>query len=304
MPVSSPLPGLPDALVARPFTPEDAAAFFEVYAAAEQHDTGAVTVELADIVSDWARPSLDLARHSMGVWEGGRLVAGSDVYRTRRADGAVHPDHRGRGIGTALARWTQVASRADGGTRVGMTVPSGSAGEAVFRDLGYEPGWTTWVLQLPSGATVPDRGLPDGFTLANADPSDLRAVHRVIEDAFNEWPERQPTPYEDWAAGVIGREGFEPWQLRVVRSPEGAVVAVASLVLAGETVYVGQLATRADHRGRGLAQALLADAFAAGRAHGARVSELSTDSRTGALPLYERLGMVVTQTWQHWQTDL
>jgi hypothetical protein len=46
------------------------------------------------------------------------------------------------------------------------------------------------------------------------------------------------------------------------------------------------------------------DAFAAGREHGARVSELSTDSRTGALPLYERLGMVVTQTWHHWQTDL
>ena len=68
-------------------------------------------IELADIEADWARPSLDLARHTMGVWDGATLVAGCDVYRTRRADGAVHPDHRGRGIGTALARWTQACSR-------------------------------------------------------------------------------------------------------------------------------------------------------------------------------------------------
>lgn len=300
----SPLPDLPDGFTARPFTHADASAFFEVYAAAEEHDTGEVAIELADIRSDWARPSLDLARHSMGVWLGDRLVAGSDVSRARRADGAVHPDHRGRGIGTALARWTQECARADGGTRVGMTVPAGSSGEDVLRDLGYERGWTSWVLRLPAGERIPERPLPDGYTMANADGSDLRAAHRVIEDAFDEWPERQSTTYEDWAAGVVERDGFEPWQLRVVRSPGGEIVGVCALMLAGGTAYVDQLATRADHRGRGLAQALLVDAFASGREHGAAVSELATDSRTGALPLYERLGMVVTQTLQHWQIDL
>ncbi len=304
MTVSSPVPDLPDALVARPFTAQDAPAFFEVFAEAEEADTGELSIELADIVADWGRPSIDLARHSMGVWDGSRLVAGSDVYRARRADGAVRPDSRGRGIGTALARWTQAASRADGGTRVGQTVPAGSVGEDVLRDLGYEVSWTTWVLQLPPGATIPDRPLPGGFTMANAEGADLRSVHQVIEDAFNEWPEREPTPYEDWAASVLDRDGFEPWQLRAVRSPDGEIVAVCSLMTAGETVYVGQLATRADHRGRGLAQALLVDAFAAGREHGARISELCTDTRTGALSLYERLGMVVTQTWRHWSIGL
>ena len=305
---AQPLDGLPEPCVARPFVPEEAAAFFEVYAAAEQHDVGEVAIELADIEADWARPSLDLARHTMGVWDGATLVAGCDVYRTRRADGAVHPDHRGRGIGTALARWTQACSRADGGTVVGMTVPAGSPGETVLRDLGYRTGWTSWLLRLPGDAVVPERPLLDGFTLRDATTEELPVVHRVIEDAFNEWPERQATPFEDWAASVPRRSGFEPWQLRVVLSPSGEVVAVSAALLAGEgearTAYVGQLATRADHRGQGLGQALLADAFALGRAHGARVSELSTDSRTGALPLYERLGMVVTQTWRHWQVDV
>ena len=37
----------------------------------------------------------------------------------------------------------------------------------------------------------------------------------------------------------------------------------------------------------------------AAHAHGATRSELSTDSRTGALGLYERVGMEVTSTWVH-----
>ena len=47
------------------------------------------------------------------------------------------------------------------------------------------------------------------------------------------------------------------------------------------------------------ARALLVDCFAEAREHGATRSELSTDSRTGALGLYERVGMRVTSTWVH-----
>jgi ribosomal protein S18 acetylase RimI-like enzyme len=67
---------------------------------------------------------------------------------------------------------------------------------------------------------------------------------------------------------------------------------------------VDQVAVRRDQRGLGLARALLVDAFERARARGATVSELSTDSRTGALGLYEHVGMSVTQTWRHWMTDL
>ncbi len=51
-----------------------------------------------------------------------------------------------------------------------------------------------------------------------------------------------------------------------------------------------------DQRGRGRSRALLADSFEVARARGARRSELSTDSRTGALGLYQRVGMEVTST--------
>jgi GNAT superfamily N-acetyltransferase len=61
---------------------------------------------------------------------------------------------------------------------------------------------------------------------------------------------------------------------------------------------------RRDQRGRGIARALLVDAFERARARGASRSELATDSRTGALPLYQHVGMVVTQNWAHWVTDV
>ena len=82
------------------------------------------------------------------------------------------------------------------------------------------------------------------------------------------------------------------------------MVGVAVVILADDTAFVDRLATRGDHRNRGIAQALLVDAFAQGRAHGATVSELSTDSRTGALGLYEKVGMVVTSNYVNRATQL
>jgi ribosomal protein S18 acetylase RimI-like enzyme len=79
---------------------------------------------------------------------------------------------------------------------------------------------------------------------------------------------------------------------------------MAVLQFNGRTAFIARLATRQDQRGRGLAQALLVDSFAAGAAHGAIVSELSTDSRTGALSLYEKVGMVVTSNWVNRAIDV
>ncbi|HYJ27340.1 MAG TPA: GNAT family N-acetyltransferase, partial [Nocardioides sp.] len=110
--------------------------------------------------------------------------------------------------------------------------------------------------------------------------------------------------YEDWAATTVRRPGTGPWQLRVVEH-EGSVVAAAFTILDSQGAgYVHQLAVERTHRGRGLAQALLADAFARARERGATSSELSTDSRTGALDLYLKVGMEVTQVWTNLVTDL
>jgi mycothiol synthase len=126
-------------------------------------------------------------------------------------------------------------------------------------------------------------------------------VWTVVEDAFLEWSDRDRQSFEDFTAEVWQRPGFEPWHLQVVTAPDGAVAGVAFVWnTAGESgpdTYIDRLAVSRDHRNRGLAQALLVAAFAAGRERGAVTSSLSTDSRTGALSLYEKVGMKPASTW-------
>jgi ribosomal protein S18 acetylase RimI-like enzyme len=180
-----------------------------------------------------------------------------------------------------------------------MPVPQGSPGDRLLEDLGFRVRWTSWVLTLPEGATIPERDLPEGYVVRTARPDELRAAHDVLEDAFLEWSERDRESFEDFEAATTGRPGFEPWNLRVALDPDGTVVGVSVVLVSdnGSTGYVDRLAVRADQRNRGLAQALLVDSFAQARAHGTSTSELSTDSRTGALGLYERVGMVTDSVW-------
>ncbi|HET9501653.1 MAG TPA: GNAT family N-acetyltransferase [Marmoricola sp.] len=289
---------LPPGLATRPLRPDDAAAVTAVMAAEELAYVGRVSIELADIVADWSRPSADLEKTTLGIFSGADLVAYGEVSSSMRGDAAVHPDHHGRGIGTFVAQWMQARARELGYDGIGMPVPAGSPGERLLRELGYQVRWNSWVLALPDGADIAARDLPDGYRLAVAASDDDRlAAWHVTEDAFLEWSDRSKDTFEDWDARVTRRPGFEPWMLRLVKDADGEVVAAVSVQLADRTGYVDKVAVRPDQRGRGLAQALLVDAFAAARAHGAARSELATDSRTGALDLYLKIGMEIDSDW-------
>jgi len=297
---------LPPGLTARPLTPADLDAVYAVYAGAEVEDAGHLAIEPEDIAGDWARPSFDLATDSIGVFDGERLVGAAEVTTGgRRAEGAVLPGERGRGIGSWLAAWTEERATSLGSSRVGQVAPDGSLPQRLLRGRGYTLGHTSWVLELPEGREIPQRSIPVGHTLATADTVEREhAAYVVIQDAFDEWEGRVRATFEDWAAITVRRPGTQPWQLRVVEH-DGVVVGASFTILDSQGVgYVEQLAVERSHRGQGLAQALLSDAFGLAREHGATRSELSTDSRTGALDLYLKLGMEVTQVWTHLVTEL
>jgi len=292
---------LPEGVTSRVLTMDDAQAVYEVAAAQERVDVGRVEIEPEDIIGDWSRPSWDVATHTLGIFDGDRMVAYGEITGHDRGDAAVHPDYRRRGIGTAVAGWMQKTARHLGGKGYGSPVPQGSAGDQLLTKLGYRLRHTSWVLALPDGKKIEHRDLPDGYDIREARTDEYRTVHDVVEDAFLEWSVRDRQPFEDFEASSIGRPGFESWQLRVVTDADGVVVGVALVIMAsgedGKEAYIDKLAVRSDQRHRGLAQALLVDAFARGREHGAVRSALSTDSRTGALSLYEKVGMEVVDVW-------
>ncbi len=292
---------LPAGLTTRPLALTDAAAVAAVMAAEEMATVGEVVIEEADIVADWQRPGFDVTGATIGVFDGASLVAYAEHSRHDRVDAAVHPGWHGRGIGTWLALWlVALAGRRDLPV-IGMPNPEGSPGDRLLARLGWQVRWHSWVLEVPSGREIRERPLPPGYAVTQARPDQWPLVHDVIEDAFLEWSQRPREGYPDFVAGVLERPGFEEWHVRVVEDPSGTVVGAAVVVMAplngGVDGYVDSLAVRRDQRGRGLAQVLLVDAFARAREHGATRATLSTDSRTGALDLYLKVGMEVTQDW-------
>jgi mycothiol synthase len=298
---------LPPGLTGRRLGMQDAGAVFEVAARQEQHDVGTVEVDLADIVADWQRPSFEVGAQTVGVLDGDTLVAYGEYSGGDRGDAAVHPSYRRRGIGTAIAAWMRDRARSSGATVLGSPVPAGSDGDRLLAGLGYRVRWTSWVLALPEDREVPPRTLPDGYVVREAATREHLSVHILLEDAFLEWSDRPRESWDDFRASTVDRPGFAPWHVRVVTDPDGEVVGAAVVVVSAGPVretFVDRLAVRRDHRHRGLAQVLLGDAFARGREHAATRSVLSTDSRTGALDLYLRVGMEVTDIWLNRAVDL
>ena len=296
---------LPTGYTTRHPTLDDVEAVTELVGACEKHDTGEVLIELEDIVADWQRPSLDLARDSVLVMAGSDLAACGEVAKGRRAEVHVRPEHRGRGIGSALMRWTWDVARASGGSVVGQSIPAALTDAAeLFTSHGYEALWTSWILELPPDAPLGAADLPPGIEVRSFVPDqDERSAFQVIEDAFNEWPNREPSTFEDWTASVLGRPGFEPAQLQLLVDGPDVVGACNTTITHGDC-WVDQVAVRRDHRGRGLGRVLLMRAFREARERGAVRCELSTDSRTGALGLYEHVGMRVRSTYVHWAKQL
>ncbi|WP_244930596.1 GNAT family N-acetyltransferase [Nocardioides sp. W7] len=296
--------GLPAGLTARPLTLDDARAVHAAIAAEEEVDLGAAELTLEDVLADWRRPSYDIATSTIGVLDGDELVAYGDLSGPGVAYAAVLPAHQGRGLGTAIAGWLQATARARGYAAIGAQVPEGSAADRLLADLGYTVRWTAWDLELPPGAGVAARPMPDGFAIRDAAEGDRTAVWSLVEDAFGEWADRERMTIQDFGARVWGRPGFAPWNLRLLESPAGEPVGAVHVFLAGDAGYVARVAVRPDHRGRGLAPPLLVDAFARAREHGAQRCYLSTDTRAGARGLYERVGMVVASTWVNRAKDL
>jgi ribosomal protein S18 acetylase RimI-like enzyme len=292
---------LPEGYTQRPLTIRDADRIAAVMGAEERADTGEVSIEAADLVADWSEPSYDLGAHSVGVLDpAGDLVAYAEVYAGDKGDAAVHPDHRGQGLDAALARWMGARAGELGAERIGLSKPVDSPWDRLLERLGWEVRWTSWVLELPAGCTIPERALPAGYTIREATGADYEQAWDVVETAFLEWSQRRREPFDSWLHHVVGRPGFAPWNLRVVTDPTGTIVAAAVIVLAAvddgtREGYVDKVAVRRDRRGLGLGQALLAESFATAQAHGATRSRLATDSRTGALSLYEKVGMKVVQ---------
>jgi GNAT superfamily N-acetyltransferase len=289
---------LPDRFTTRPLTLDDLDAVYQLIAVCERSANGASDIDPEDVRSDWSRPGFELATDAIAVCERDRLAATAEVFKNR-ADVNVHPEFEGLGIGAWLRPWTEERSRALGRPKVGQTLADSEIEAMAFlRRHGYVYGHTSWMLAIEMGARPAEPDPPDGISVRTFVPGqDDGATYRVVEDAFNEWPNREPATFDEWAAMTIRRQDFEPELLQLALDGDHVVGVVYSIDYPDDGGWIQQVAVAATHRRRGIARSLLQRAFAMSWDRGDRACGLSTDSRTGALGLYENVGMHVTRSY-------
>jgi mycothiol synthase len=296
---------LPAGLTERALGPHDLEVVFEVERASQRHDR-IQGVGLSDIRAAWRRPGFDPATMSVGVFEDGRLVGYAEVFNGR-AEATVRPEHRGRGIGVWLARRTWDLARRGGSDSVGQSVSEHARDAlALFDRLGYRVGHTSWVLRIEHTAEPGPAVLPPGFRLEDFTPTvDDRAVFDVIDPAFNEWPGRVSEGFENWREEVLRRDEVRPELVVLITHGERRIGAAIGFDYGhDEEGWIQQIAVERAHRGRGLGRALLQECFRRFWRGGHAAVGLSTDSRTGALGVYLRVGMHVRATYLRMTREL
>jgi mycothiol synthase len=232
----------------------------------------------------------------------------------------VRPDLFGKGLSAWLLRLGEERARARASvqppgsgailraSRFAENEPAGS----LFASFGYRYARTFWMMRIERAGAVRPPDLPAGIAIRNFEPArDERRVHAALSEAFADhwgWPF---PPFEEWRHHEIEGEGaeFDPglWFVAVERDEVvGAACCRARIPRAKDTGSVSDLAVRRPWRRRGIALALLLTAFAEFRRRGLPRVELSVDadSPTGATRLYERAGMHVAYSWEHWEKRL
>jgi GNAT superfamily N-acetyltransferase len=290
---------LPEGFRARPANADDVAAVTAIVRATEVAVLGYAEVIEADVAADWRRPGFDVAVDAVMVLAGDRPVAQAELWRVD-AEANVMPEEAGHGIGAWLLGWIERRALASSGAapvRVRqMLSDRNAAGIDLLTSRGYAPLYTAWDLSLPDGVHLEHRAPPPGIQIRPFDPAtESDAAFEVVETAFREWPDYEPKTLAVWRAKILKRDDHDP-NLQFVALDGDTIVGVALCIAYPEEGWVQSLAVAADYRGRGIATALLLEAFGAFRRRGLPRMGLATDSRTGALDLYRNIGMQVRQS--------
>jgi ribosomal protein S18 acetylase RimI-like enzyme len=280
---------------ARELTLGDAEAGAELVRALQADIGYRPTVNPAE-VREWMQWG-DLADDSWAFEEDGRLLALGWVFKHGEivdGGGFVHPDARGRGLGTELVERSEEWARRKGfGTLHAVVYGRDDAGHALLRGRGYREvrRFFELVMDLDRPPAAPSP--PAGVRIAPFELSDARTFHDTIVDAFRgEWG-FAPMSFEEWRRRRVDEADTSLYFL----AWDGAEAAGAIRCVTPSSTdgFVGALGVREAWRRRGLGEALLLHAFAEMQRRGLAVVRLGVDSEnpTGATRLYERVGMAI-----------
>ncbi|MCZ4068436.1 GNAT family N-acetyltransferase [Microbacterium sp. H37-C3] len=291
-----------------------------VLVAADRVDHPTWTTPREDVAETFELSHVDHERDTLIAFDetGEALAVGTVTLHPSREEhlhiyltGAVRPDRRGRGIGTALFGWQH--ERAEEQLREAAAADAAAASlpaeiqvyasekdtalERIAESLGYRT--ERWFSTMHRDLSEPIAAVttPDGIELVPFSSDRAEDARLARNDAFRDHWGSLPSPPERWQQ-FIGGPFLRP-DLCTLALDGGEIVAfcLASVnegdfAVLGPNAYIDLVGVVRSHRRRGLAPAVISRSLAAMRQAGLgmAVLDVDTESPTGANALYGGLG--------------
>ena len=210
------------------------------------------------------------------------------------------PEYSGRGLGTLLLELMEGRARE---LAAGRTVTLGiyashvnTAKRELLERRGFQSHHTVLRFKIDLANRPPDAGRPAGGCRAAAATTRTTPTRcaTTMTEAFEGHRRYTPRRLDEWLDLRLRHPAFDPGLWRVAEC-DGEIVGAALVYDVGETGYLSNVGVRQAWRGKGVAQALLADAFAALRERGQMrvLVSVDADAAPAAIRLYEEAGMRV-----------
>jgi mycothiol synthase len=244
----------------------------------------------------------------------GRLAGYVDV--TNEADTPRwNVDARTLDADAAAAALAAAEEHARGGPRPGDVLRGYSPSDdvtlaAAYERAGYRIVRHSFQMRIELRGEIDEPSWPPGIVVRTYDPAaDEKRMYEATMESFADHWDFQRTPIEEWRVYGVGRESFDPslWWL-AEDGGEVAGLSQNSWHFSGDRTFgwIGTLGVRRPWRRRGLGRALLLHSFADFQRRGATRVGLGVDAEntTGAVRLYESVGMHVVRRNDTWEKRL
>ncbi|MGR0161009.1 GNAT family N-acetyltransferase [Paenarthrobacter nitroguajacolicus] len=283
-------------------------------------------VHILESTKNPARTSTLLGLDSQGVARAYGRIAKNPEGDKATGMACVDPEWQQRGIGSAVLLWQEgqvrirfQADQAAGHTtappRLRIQTEEQHEHQATLL-MGHGYGAVRWFNEMhrPLSHQLPEAPLSAGLELRGLDPSLFEPVRQAHNDAFRDHWGSEPRDEESWRFTIEEPTARHDLSAVVIDSATGEVAGYQLASFDPDSAadrgfkegYTELLGVRRAYRGRGIAQALLADAMQRYASAGMDVASLDVDSAnpTGALELYQGMGYTPVNRSMTWEKML
>jgi mycothiol synthase len=319
---------LPAHFAMRPAKMDDVEAVTALLNACTIEQIGQAQVEAHGIRTRWQSPDFDLETDTrVVIAPNGKLVGHGWVWDVQPrvriyGRGHVHPEYKGRGIGTHLCQWVedrtrQAIPKAPEGARVVLlqgTLSTDTPAQELLRKQGYQLVRHAFRMVIEMDAPPPEPVVPEALTIrCFVRGQEERAVVQAVDEAFKDqwgYVERPfEEKYKEWMHRIDNDPDYDPSLWFVAIDDEkiaGMSLCHPKVIEDPEMGWVDVLGVRRPWRRRGLALALLHHSFGQFYRRGKRKVGLDVDAQslTGATDLYKKAGMHVQRQYANYEKEL